>query len=183
MALSNAEKVKRYRERQKAKKQEALKQPTPASDVFKKPFFEFFPVDEQLGSAYAQSLELGGIQPLHFEDNTGPETTTLDDILDFDGKNDAANFFGEHAGTSLGKAEVLIGCLLDAATDLAGWVNAYKKSEIRARIAEIETSDLSDAEQKRAALTEVVRLNKLLDGLDKEIRWPLPVWKVDDPTS
>lgn len=183
MALSNAEKVKRYRERQKEKKQNELKQPTPPSDLFKTPFFEFFPVDEQLGSAYSQSLELGGIAPLAFEDDSGPETATLDDILDSDGKNDAVNFFAEHAGSSLGKAEVLIGCLLDAAADLAGWVNDYKKSEIRARIAEIETSDLSDAKQKRAALNEVVRLNKLLAALDKEIRWPLPVWKVDDQTK
>ena len=47
MPLSNAEKVRRYRERQKAKKQEELKQPTPPSDVFRKPFFEFFPPEQQ----------------------------------------------------------------------------------------------------------------------------------------
>ena len=50
MALSNAEKVRLYRERQKAKKQGDLKQPTPPTDISKMPFNEFFPIDDQVGS-------------------------------------------------------------------------------------------------------------------------------------
>ena len=80
MALSNAEKVRRYRERQKARRQEELKQPTPPSGLFKIPFFEFFPVDDQVGSQYCQSLELAGVSPPLFEDDSGPEVTTLDDL-------------------------------------------------------------------------------------------------------
>lgn len=181
MPLSNAEKVRRYRERQKAKKQEELKQPTPPSEVFRKPFFEFFPVDEQLGAAYTQSLELAGIEPVMFNDDSGPETTTLDDLGDPFEDDGVSNPFGDLKGSSLGRAEVLIGCLLDAATDLAGWVSDYKKSEIKARIAEIEASDLPDAEARRAAFARVAELNRLLDELDKSIRWTMPQWKVDLP--
>ena len=181
MPLSNAEKVRRYRERQKAKKQQEMNQPTPPSEVFRKPFFEFYPVDQQLDSAYTHSLELAGIQPLLFEDDSGPETATLDDILDDEGQNAAHSFFGSQAGSSLGKAEVLIGCLLNAAADLAGWVSDYKKSEIKARIAEIEAEELPDPEARRAAFARVAELNRLLEELDRTIRWSMPQWKVDLP--
>lgn len=176
MALSNAEKVRRYRERQKEKKQSELKQPTPRSTLFRTPFFEFFTEDEQLGSAYMQSLEFAGFQPVPFDDDTGPEASTLDDLQDSDP-------FGAAKGSSLGKAEVIIGCLLDAANDLALRVRDYKRSEIQARIAEIEASDLSDAAVKKNAFAEVARLTKLLEQLDKQMRYSLPVYKVADEAS
>ena len=181
MPLSNAEKVRRYRERQKAKKQEELKQPTPPSDVFRKPFFEFFPPNHQRGSAYVESLELAGMEALLFEDDSGPEKSTLDEIIGDDGQDDAENFFGQYAGSSLGKAEVLIGCMLDSVFDLASEVNNYKKSEIKARISEIEASDLSDPEARRAAFAKVAELNRLLGELDKTIRLTMPQWKVELP--
>lgn len=182
MALSNAEKVKRYRERQKEKKQDELKQPPPPSTVFKKPFFEFFPVDQQLGAACTQSLELAGMTPVLFEDDSGPEASTLDDLNDGFEDTGASNPFAKSKGSSLGKAEVLIGCLLDAASDLAGWVSDYKKSEILARIAEIEASDLSDPEARRAAFEKVAILKSAYADFDKSIRWTMPQWKADiDP--
>lgn len=179
MALSNAEKVRRYRERQKAKKQAELLQPTPPSEVFKKPFFEFFTLDDQCGGQYIQSLELAGINPLLFEDDSGPEVSTLDDLTDTSEESGFSNPFGDAKGSSLGKAEVLISCLLAAASDLAGWVNDYKKTEIKARIAEIEASDPPDAEAKRSAFAKVTEFNKVLDELDKQVRVPIPLWKVD----
>lgn len=179
MALSNAEKVRRYRERQKAKKEAELKQPTPRSEVFKKPFFEFFPVDDQTGSQYVQSLELAGVAPPLFQDDTGPEVSTLDDLNIDDEDDEFANPFGDSKGNSLGKAEVLVGCLLDAASDLASWINDYKKSEIKARIAEFEAAELPDADARRAAFAKVAELTNMLAELDKTIRWPLPVWKPD----
>ena len=179
MALSNTEKVKRYRDRQKAKKQAELLQPTPPSDIFRTPFFEFFSADDQSGSQYAQSLELAGIRPLGFDDDSGPEVSTLDDLSDTSEETGFLNPFGESKGSSLGKAEVLIGCLLDAASDLAGWVNDYKRTEITARIREFENSDLLDADAKREAFAKITELNKMLEDLGKMVRWPMPLWKVD----
>ncbi|PTV93969.1 hypothetical protein C8J27_11018 [Rhodobacter aestuarii] len=179
MALSNAEKVRRYRERQKAKKQAELKKPsTQNTAVFQKPFFEVFTLDDQYDSQYANSLELAGIQPLYFEDDSGPESVTLDDLGDLDA-DEFSNPFGASRGSSLGKAEVLIGCMLDAASDLADRVNEYKINEIRARIAEIENSDLSDPETKRAAFATVTELNAMIAELRKEFRFSLPRWKAD----
>ncbi len=181
MALSNAEKVRRYRERQRAKRQEELKQPTPPSAVFQTPFFEFFTESEQCGSQYSQSLELAGIEPLPFDDDSGPEVTTLDDLRDPHEDDGMSNPFGGAKGSSLGKAEVLIGCLLDAAADLASWVNAYKTEEIKARIAEIEAAELTDVDAKREAFGQVTELNRMLADLEKEFRWSLPIWKIDLP--
>ena len=76
---------------------------------------------------------------------------------------------------------MLIGCLLNAAADLAGWVSDYKKSEIKARIAEIEAEELPDPEARRAAFARVAELNRLLEELDRTIRWSMPQWKVDLP--
>lgn len=181
MPLSNAEKVRRYRERQKAKKQAELKQPAPPSETLQTPFSEFFTISEQTGSAYVQALELAGIHPPLFEDDSGPEVSTLDDLRDPFEAGGVSNPFGKQKGSSVGKAEVIIGCLLDAATDLAGWVSDYKKAEIKARIAEIEASDLPDAEARRAAFDKVAELKQLLDELDRTIRWSMPQWKVDLP--
>lgn len=179
MALSNAEKVRRYRERQKEKKQQELKQPTPRSEIFKTPFVEYFPLDEQVSSLYCQSLEMAGIHPLMFNDDSGPEASTLDDLRDDFEEAGTSNPFGDAKGSSLGKAEVLVSCLLDAANDLASWINDYKKSEIKARIAELEAGDLPDADARREAFAKVAELNNMLAELDNTIRWPLPVWKPD----
>ena len=179
MALSNAEKVRRYRERQKAKKQSELKQPTAPSEIYKTPFCEFFTHDEQLGSQYTQALELVGLEPVMFNDDSGPETSTLDDLHDDFEDTGTSNPFGDSKGSSLGKAEIVVASLLDAASDLASWINDYKKSEIKARIAELEASDLPDADARRDAFAKVAELNKMLEDLDKTIRWPLPVWKPD----
>lgn len=171
MALTPAEKQRAYRERQKKKKQQELVQATPLQGVFRKPFFEVFTPDEQVSSQYSQSLELAGIAAPLFEDDRGPEAYTLDDLQDH-------NPFDQDSGTSLGRAEVMIGCLIKAAEGLADEVNTYKRTEIKARLTEIEASDMSDPAKKKAALQEATRLNKMLDQLDKQVRWTFPQWKV-----
>ena len=79
---------------------------------------------------------------------------------------------------SLGRAEMMITALNEAAENLAFYVNKYKRTEIKARLAEIEASDLSDPETKRAALKNAARLNKMLEQLDKQVRLTFPQWKV-----
>lgn len=168
MALSNAEKVRRYRERQKEKEKVAS---LTLDDVFRAPFYKFFQ-DSPNRSNVDLPLELVGINPPDFEDDRGPEafafkdaTAGLDDP--FDG-----------AAGSKGRAEIMVGCLIDAAVELAEIINAYKRREIEARLAEIEASDLSEPGSKKAALQDAARLTKMLDQLDKQVRWTFPQWKV-----
>jgi hypothetical protein len=172
MALTPAEKQRAYRERQKEKKKAALKNAEEApQEVFRTPFFEFLGDFCWSGSDYNVALDLAGISPPQFDDDRGPEAYTLDDGAE------AAGIFKDAEG-SLGRAEVMVGCLITAAVDMAHQINDYKRTEIKARLAEIEAADLSVPETRKAALKDVARLNKMLDQLDKQVRWTFPQWKV-----
>lgn len=79
---------------------------------------------------------------------------------------------------SVERAELIVGCLIDAAAGLAGLISEYKRKEITDRIHEIETADLSGPVTRKQALADVARLKKMLDQLDKQVRWTFPQWKV-----
>ena len=169
MTLKPAEKQRLYRERQKA---EEVKASLALTDVFRTPFFEFLGDFCYSGSDYNIALDLTGIDPPQFEDDRGPEHYTKDMGID-------PNYeLYEAAKGSLGRAEMMVECLATAAKDMAWQINHYKRAELKARLAEIEGSDLSDPETKKAALKNVTRLNKMLDQLDKQIRLTFPQWKV-----
>ncbi len=170
MAMSPADKQRAYRERQMLKKKESLKQGDSASDTFQTPFFETV-AELSSSSDFADAFEIAGIPTPLFNDDRGPEAFSLDE-----GAADSGMFEG--ATKSLGRAEIMVGCLITAALDLARHINDYKRHEIKARMAEIEMSDLSEPEAKKAALKEAARLNKMLDQLDKQVRWTFPQWKV-----
>lgn len=88
-------------------------------------------------------LELAGIEPPRFEDERGPEkfTVNADAIgLELYGVD---NIYPNAKG-AIGRADTIIGCLIDAAAELANEVNSYKKQEIKARLAELESPDMAD---------------------------------------
>ena len=169
MTLKPAEKQRLYRERQKA---EEVKASLALTDVFRTPFFEFLGDFCHGGSDFNIALDLTGIETPQFDDDLGPEHHTKDMGID-------PNYeLYEEAKGSLGRAEMMVGCLITAAGDMAAKINDYKRAEIKARLTELEASDLSDPETKRVALKDVTRLNKMLDQLDKQIRRTFPQWKV-----
>lgn len=168
MAKSNAERVREYKARKKEQERlESLR----ISEVFKTPFFEYLGDDYSENSDFADNLELIGIDVPVFKDDLGLEHHT------HYSEASAENMI-EHGLGSLGRAEVMITALAEAARDLALAVQSYKKKEIQARLAEIEASDLSAPEAKKAALKEAARLNKMLDQLEKQVRITFPQWKV-----
>ncbi|MCF6370967.1 hypothetical protein [Rhizobium halophilum] len=79
---------------------------------------------------------------------------------------------------SIGRAERIVGLLLDAAGALAGQINQYKTDEINARITELEQADLNDPDVRKQALADIVTLTKIRDQLQKQVRWTLPQWRV-----
>ena len=175
MALTPAEKQHAYRERQKAKKKADLKKAEVApKEVFQTPFFEYFNADASgYLSELNMALDIAGFEMPEFESDLGPKNFALNDVLE---GVDALEYSDEVG--SLGRAEVMIGSLIDAARCLADMVNHCKRTEIKARLAEIEAADLSDPETRKAALEDATRLNKMLDQLDKQVRWTFPQWKV-----
>lgn len=170
MTNPNAEAQRRWRERQKTKKKEGLTRASSTSDIFQAPFYESLPEDYEFSSDFADAFELMGLPTPEFKDDRGPESFSLDA-----GAEDARVF--AQSRRSLGRAEIMIGALISAAVDLAAHVNAFKRREIQGRLKELATSDLTDTEAKANALAEAARLNRMLEQLDKQVRWTFPQWK------
>jgi hypothetical protein len=165
MALTPAEKQRRYRERKKAEQKLAGDMTRP---FLKEPFFVAAAKDPNWAGVEA-NLDLAGFELPTFQDDSGPKSFT--GTFDEDGTYD--NYSG-----SIGRAEIMLGGLLDTVTELAGIINRYKRKEIADRIHEIETADLSDPEKRIQALADIVRLKKMLDQLDRQVRWGFPQWEV-----
>jgi hypothetical protein len=168
MALTPAETQKRYRERLKKKEKQAN---VATFKLFRSPFFEFF---NKQSSSFGECLAIAGVDEIFFEDDSGPRSFGKNGVFDL--VEDELHL--EESVGSLGRAELVISALLDAAGELAAAVKEYKRTEIKARLAEIEALDLSDAHSKKAALHEAAKLHKMLDQLDKQVRWTIPQWKV-----
>lgn len=79
---------------------------------------------------------------------------------------------------SLGRAELEVELLVEAAKTLAQLLNDYKRSVIRERITQIETLELDDLTSRSALLSEIVMLNKALERLDRSVRADLPQWQL-----
>jgi hypothetical protein len=146
------------REYRQRKSTAAKAAPEATTSFLKRPFNEW--LNGQDWSEFADALEWAGFVP--------PDFSTDEDI-GHDPETDGA------PRGSIGRAERMAGFLRDAAMLLARHVNDYKMQEIEARIAELESADLSDPANKKQALADIVRLNKIRDRLKKEVRHSFPV--------
>jgi hypothetical protein len=178
MASANAEAQRRWRERQKQKRQEELKLPDAKAEakLFQRPFFEALHESPNWTNVEI-SFDCMGLEAPQFDDDSGPKSFT--GMIE-QGFLEAGEEPFRGATNSLARAEVIAGNLIDAAVELIGIINTYKRKEIQQRIAEIEKSDLTDPAVRKAALAQIVRLSKLLDQLGKQIRWPFKQWKTDE---
>ena len=178
MANANAEAQRKWRERQKQKRLDGLRLASPAqgADLFRRPFFEALEENDNASNVDI-SLDLAGIKPMEFLDDSGPRSFT-GQIEQGAAENGEEPYQG--AQNSLNRAEIMVGCLIDAAAELAGIINSYKRKEITQRITEIENSDMADPVTRKAALAQIVRLNKVMEQLDKQVRWTFKQWKIDE---
>lgn len=162
MALSPAEKQKRYRQRQKQAERAA---PDLAASYLSTPFFRW------LGEGYERAdwMEVGidlnaaGFAMPDFDDDSGPQPAQ-GGPLELVG--DWWKPYEGYSDDSIGRAESIINYLLAAANTLTFLVNKYKLEEIEARIAEIEKADLSDPAMKAKALEDIVALKAIKARLD-----------------
>lgn len=152
----------RQRQREERRAQADLTRPN-----LRKPFFDYF--SQRGGFDPAWYAGVLGDEWFIFEDDSGIKPADEDALV----KEDL-----DRVPDSLAKAEFLIDLFMDLTADLARTVNDYKRSEIDARIAEIEQSDLSDPVAKKKAFADMARLQKMRDQLDKQVRWTFPQWKV-----
>lgn len=165
MALTPLERKHRSLE---SKRQREKLAGDPTHGITKRPFSDYLPEDGNWESDVLYPLEWAGISPDHLP--------TFD--ADHDPEHDPDND-GPYRG-SIGRAERMVGMLLDAASGLAGIINRYKRQEIDRAIAELEHADLSDPTSKKQALSEIVQLNKMRERLDKQVRRTLPQYEVKE---
>ncbi|WP_146592162.1 hypothetical protein [Puniceibacterium confluentis] len=168
MALTNAEKQRAFRDRRKQERLDRLKRAyINDQDLFQTPFSEWIQGNPNY-IAVDLSLALIGIEAPVFEDERGASEFAFPEALSSEGDN-----FSQ-VENALGRAEVIVGCLLTAAIELAGIVNSYKKEEIENRLKELENPESID---RKSAMKEAVNLHKKLEQLNKQVRWSLPEWK------
>jgi hypothetical protein len=174
MALTPAEKQKRYRESKKQKEDAASRSAT-TSEVFQRAFWEAWSDElEGYSNGFDYYFDEMGMEAPEYENDDGPEAFS-EEVFPKEWLHD---IFPDLSNGSLRRAEYMVGSLKEAAEVLATAINIYKREEIKARLAEIEASDLSDPKAKKAALKEATRLNKMLDQLNKQVRYTFPQWKV-----
>lgn len=160
MTRKSAERVRRMRERRK----ELLKTLPDQTQEYAQHGFAAFIGEDSL--IFEEPLDRLGvrIEGLHDEE--------------FTYHSDSAQ--GTVSMPALNRATALVGVLIDAATELASLVNAFKLKELDRKIEEIRVSDMSDPEQRQALLDEMVRLAELRKKLDGEFRRPFRLIEVKE---
>jgi hypothetical protein len=132
------------------------------TSIFRRPFSDFMQKENR--SSFGTHYLILGQNWWDFSENNGIEPLSEDE-LDEDDKRAAFN--------SLGKAELVLSVMEDVLETLARDVAEYKRSEIEARINEIQKSDLTGPNAK-ASLDELERLKKMRHQLNKRVRKTLP---------
>lgn len=176
MALTPAEKQRRYRERQKEKRQspeEKWMRPDATHPFLRQPFYEWAGDDDVDWQEVTFPLGLVGIEFRPFNDDSDPTDVTA--VFDEWGTDEG--YYAKYKG-SVGRAELTVTALLDAAIALAYKLNQYKLEQINRAIADLEASDLSDPVAKKRALADIVRLTKIRGRLEKHVRPTMAEWKV-----
>lgn len=167
MAQTPAEIQKAYRERKKAAEQAAGDATYP---FLEEPFYLWLERTDGGGDWTAAELDLNlaSMELPVFEDDDGPRP--------HDGAfgEDIEQYYQGYE-RSIGRAEAMVDFLIGAASCIAAAINSYKRQEIEARIKELEDSNEGD---RATAMKQAVRLNKMLDQLDKEARFRFAQWKV-----
>lgn len=179
MALTPAEKQKRYRDRKKAHAEKAADLTPVRPKAFATMIAEIdkWPADKRLTDDRSE-IALA----LSFTNETLASVGF--DVPDF-GKDDDPEWreFGgwntPYRG-SLGKAERMVGALVDSARSLAEIINAFKLREIEAAKTEIAARDLSTPEAKRQALADAARLDRIERRLRREVRHSFPAIDVKE---
>ncbi|WP_336802168.1 hypothetical protein [Kaistia sp. MMO-174] len=175
MALTALQRKQRQIERQR--EQERL-QPDSTYPFLQEPFFEWLKRTEGYGDWDSGTFHLDAsrITIPGFDDDSGPCSADGEVELVWKDSPEESHYAGFEG--SIGRAECLVDDLLAAASSFALVINSYKREKLKARIAEIEQADLSDLAVKKGALADIVRLQKMLDQLDKQVRRTFPQWKV-----
>jgi hypothetical protein len=181
MALSNAEKQQRFRDKRRAARAANLKKPETGvtTKLFQKPFFERMQGHPEL-SEFEFYFDYLGIDPPEFVDDSGPKSKLgiMEHAYAHRSSDDEEPPYGD-ATDSLGRAEVAVGSLISAAVTLAGIINRYKREELLQREKEITAAMIDNPYDAPRLADTLIKIRTASAALEKNERWTLPVWKVE----
>ncbi|MCD1634537.1 hypothetical protein K7H91_12215 [Martelella mediterranea] len=170
--------TERSREMRRRREQELKLLLDSSYPFLKQPFFEWIGEKRDGGDweAGLQHFDLSALVRPEFEDDSGPHS--IDGEFERGWQdNPADNLYLGYEG-SIGRAERLVDDLIGAAHCFASVINRYKKEQITERIKEIEASDLTDPGTRKQALKDIVRLQKMLERLEKQTRHAFPEYQL-----
>lgn len=122
---------------------------------------------------WAIPLDNAGLDSVRFDDDSGPAS-----------KCGLLEQAAAETGTllpvgSLGRAELTIGSLIDAATALATAINEYKREQLAARRNEIDrATDYADPQAREETMRRIFEIAHMEAQLGRQVRWTFPQWKV-----
>lgn len=161
MALTPLERKRRSLARRRAEERRAG---DPTDAYAEVPFFQYLIDNGQAWKNAESNLAIAGMSLPAFTDDTDVEWDP--------------GIHDEPFRGSIGRAERMVELLKDAVVDLAREINTYKRAALDNAISRIEAADLSEPAAKQSALAEIVRLNRMRDQLDKNVRWEHPQYEV-----
>lgn len=151
----NRERQRRWYRKKIAARKNALDLLDP---ILERSFSKYLNEDSNWSTALA-SLDRVGVEPPAFDTDDDPQWDEVWNV--------------PYRG-SIGRAERAVGAFLDAATELAGIINRYKREEIDRAIGELQANLLNDVGGRSKAIDRIVELRKLRSRLDKKQRHLLP---------
>lgn len=180
MAKSTAERVSDFRERRRQEK-EAIQRKAEIRirKMMETPFSQWLENDGNYSSV-EMAFDMMGIEPPSFHDESNPESLSGEIESSFinQGRQEESPYYIKKG--ALGRAELMMDCLINAAIELSSIINTYKRQELSERRQKIETSDLSDPVTRHKALADIVQVQKMLDQLDKPVRRSFAQWNVKE---
>ncbi|WP_282048353.1 hypothetical protein [Sulfitobacter mediterraneus] len=177
MATANAEAQRRWRQKQKQKRKDSLRtrEANGLIHFYEEPFFKAIERDANWSDAEI-ALDCAGYDAPLFEDDSGPKSASGEIEQGYDDAEEP-HFGG--ACTSLERAEIMVGCFIDAAATLARIINQYKRGEIAQRLKELEALDMSNPEERKQILSDIMTLTRALEELNKKTRWTFDQWRLE----
>lgn len=173
MAKASKERVRDYRQR---RQQELAELPDSTYPFLEESFRVWLERTEAGGDwgAAMYHLDAAGLEDILIEDENGPRSASGQVEK---GRTETYDPYAGYAG-SIGQAECAIDNLIAAAHTMGMVLCDYKKEKIRERLSKIERADLTDPTVRKNAMAETVKLNKILETLEKQIRITFYQWKV-----
>jgi len=170
MALTNSERQRKFREKKKEVERSAPDEASLAQEIAPMSFSAFLKGYEDWESGKHNELMFIG----ETLDSIGQAFPDLEVDKDPEWRPE---WSVENKG-SLGRAERMVDGWIDCAKTLSELINQFKVERVNRALEILSASDMSDPERRKQVLAKIVKLEKVKERLQKEVRHSFRVTSV-----